>query len=234
MTETQEFRRLVDRFLSSVSHDLRTPLAVISGYAELLERRPDDERLRREAPIRIREAVERLAAVLDAILMTSALDSGSIVPDAGPVDLGLVIAAVCRDAERGDHGCTIVWERNGEEWPVVHADADLVEQVLRSLVANACGYSPAGSQVTIRARVGGGRAVVSVSDEGPGMSEEELEIAFDRFARGEGALAAGIPGTGLGLYVARRLLELQEGELWAEREVGAGSTFSFSLPLFRP
>jgi len=233
VSESQEFRRLVDRFLSGVSHDLRTPLAVISGYAELLERR-DDERLRREAPRRIREAVDRLASALDAILMASALDSGSVVPDPVPVDLGTAIAAVARDAEEGEAAHPILCERAGEEWPVVCADPDLVAQVLRSLIANACAYSPPGRRVTIRAGVEGDRAVVSISDEGAGMSGEELERAFERFTRGEEAAAGGVPGSGLGLYVARRLVELQGGALWAQSEPGAGSTFRFSLPLSAP
>ncbi|MER3405749.1 MAG: hypothetical protein C4289_11805 [Chloroflexota bacterium] len=234
MIERQEFRHLVDRFLPAVSHDLRTPLAVIAGYAELLERRPDDERLRREAPTRIREAVEQLAAALDAILMTSVLDAGEVIPEPGPVDLGIVITGAIRDAKGAGRSHVLIAQSLEPEWPSVHGDQDLVAQVVRSLISNACSYSSPGSRVTIRAWREGDRGIVSVQDEGPRIGEDELERVLERSFRGKAAAGGGASGSGLGLYVARRLIEVQGGELWAARGPGRGSSFTFALPLALP
>jgi len=222
---SSDVSQFLDRFVSTVSHELRTPLSVVVGYAELLEAR-DDPATRREAVLRIREAAERLASVIDAILLTATIDSGTVVLDPVPVDLVETVEETIRG-----HG-----ERHFElaagAWPVVSADPEQLREILRQLVSNACKYSPPEAPVTIDAVRRDGFAVISVADRGRGIPTAQRELLFERFARGDGAAATG--GSGLGLYIVRGLVELHGGSVAVESETGVGTTVSFTVPLADP
>src|SRR6185437_15855497 len=113
---------------------------------------------------------------------------------------------------------------------IVTADAERVERVLTNLITNALKYSPSSSHVTIRVQRQRGQAVVSVVDKGAGIPREELARLFQRFTRGRAGPRADVAGLGLGLYIARLIVEAHGGQLWAESGLDRGSTFSFSLP----
>ena len=117
-----------------------------------------------------------------------------------------------------------------DDLPRVLADADRLERILTNLLSNALKYSPPGSEVTITLERRGGEVVTSIRDRGPGIAPDELPHLFERYYRGPAARAAP-EGLGLGLYITRMLVEAHGGHIWAESQVGAGSTFSFSLPI---
>jgi signal transduction histidine kinase len=229
--EAAEQSEAIDRLISTVSHELRTPLSVIVGYAELLGAR-DDEETRREAPIRIKEAAERLSSVVENILTVSSLDSGSLFLELVPVDLEDAVAETIARFERDETGHSFASNSMSPEgWPVVTADPVELGRILANLVSNACKYSPGGGEIVVRADRRDGSAVVSVSDQGPGIGEEEQERAFERVSRLDGPVQRGTRGSGLGLYITRALVELHGGSIWVESEPGRGSTFTFTVPL---
>lgn len=189
-----------DDLLSAVAHELRTPLAAIAGFGELLRTR-DDERIRVQAPARILEAVERLSPAVDEILTAFAVDSGCLELHLAPVDLGPAVAAA---AER----FASVEVEEGE-WPYVLADEEWLAKLLEILVSSALKSVRDGGRVRVSADPRGNLAVVSVAFDGqvPG---------------GHGSL---------GLYAARRLVELHCGSSWLAADSGGGSALCFTLPL---
>jgi signal transduction histidine kinase len=110
-------------------------------------------------------------------------------------------------------------------------DAGRLEQVFENLLTNAIKYSPDGSEVLVRIEVDGSDAVVTVTDHGSGIPPEQLPHLFSRFTRLQAAMTSGTPGLGLGLYIARSLVEAHRGRIWVDSEIGVGSTFGFALPL---
>ena len=226
----RELEDFLDYLSSTVAHELRTPLAVIAGYAELLRTRDNDE-TRREAPRRIQEAAERLLGLIDDIVTASAIESGAVVLDREPVEVEAAVASAIRlvepTSDRHSFGAQCV---NQAGWPVVSADPEQLARMLVTLVSNAVMSSPQGGEVFVTARREGRVALVSVADEGPGMAEAERAHVFERVSR------VGLPGRGdaaarLGLSVTRGLVELHGGSIWVESEPGKGSTFRFTLPL---
>lgn len=223
-----------DRLISTLSHQLRTPLAVIIGYAELLQHREDEE-TRREAPVRIQEAAEELSLMIDDLLIVLAIDSGLLSIDPAPIELKAVVvdAIECLDARFDKH----LFEArcpDSDSWPLVFAHREHLTRIFTSLLLNAYKYSPDGCRVTITADEEEGFATVSVSDEGRGLTEEQLAALFERFSPIDVPGRPDIRSTGLELYKVRRLVELHGGSIRAESKPGKGSTLTFTLPLARP
>ena len=222
-----------DRLISTISHELQTPLSLIVGYAELLRTR-DDIDTRRDAALGIQEAAERLSETVDDILTVAALDSGNVRLVLAPVELEEAVYASIRDVQSTCDHCSVVARSDAAEWPVVSADRVQLERILENLAANGCKNSPAGSEVSISANVRNGVAIVSVRDDGVGLTDVERARVFQRFSGIESPKRRGTRGSGLGLYIARALVELHGGTIWVESEPGRGSAFTFTLPLPRP
>ena len=218
-------RAFVDSLISAVSHQFRTPLAVIVGYAELIGAR-DDEAVRKEAALRIQEAAERLSATIDDILMAAALDSRSVDLDPAPVDLGDAV----EDTLAALDGRSFAVSAGPNGWPIAFADQIQLRRILGNLVSHACKRSPHGD-VAIEARERNGMAIVSVSDDGEGLNDVERARVFQRFTQLVSEDGRSTTGTGLGLYVARALVELHGGSIWVESRAGEGATFRFTIPL---
>jgi signal transduction histidine kinase len=214
------------RLISSLSHELKTPLSVVVGYAELLERR-SDEAVRLEASKRIREAAERLSYSLDDLLIVFAIDAGYLVLDIGPLDLEPAVREAVRLFESRGSGCSVSTRAPGGVWPSVRADEEQLVRVLTDLIRNASTGASDDCEIEIAASADADSASISVSDNGSGLTAEQLAAAFER-------LPAGHPGpgqTGLELYKVRRLIELQGGTISVTSRPGEGSTFTFILPL---
>lgn len=218
----------LDRLISAISHELRTPLAVIVGYAELLSAR-DDELTRREAPRRILEAADRLSAMLDDILTVSALDSGAFEPEGDVVDLRELLELTVESLSRHEEQRS--YSLSGASRPLVWADRDQVARVVSNLVRYARDASPHDGSVAIRVDEREGCAVISVADEGPGLSEEQRTRVFERVSLAERSKRGGAPEAGLGLHVAHRLVEQNGGSIAIESAPGKGAVVTFSLPL---
>ena len=219
-----------DRIISTVAHELRTPLSVIVGYAELLRVRDDDE-IRREATTRILEGAERLSSAIHDILTVSTIDSGNVSIDPAPVELEAAVADVIRLFESKTSTHTLAAHVSADASPTVSADPHQLSEVLTRLVSNACESSPEGGEIVISSEARDGFAVVSVADEGRGMGEEERAAVFERFSHAVNPSPGDSRGTGLGLYIASRFVELNGGSISVESAPGRGSTFTFTVPL---
>jgi PAS domain S-box-containing protein len=229
VSREREVDEVKSALISTVSHELRTPLTLIHGFAELLALREMPQQRRRSAAEEILEASRRLARLIDDLLSVSRMESGRLVLDPRPLDLaGLVErtlspfrAMATRHALRAKLPANL---------PVIWGDPDKVEQILTNLVGNAIKYSPAGGEVLVTVERDGDGVRVSVRDQGIGMSPREMTQLFQKFYRVDRDEVRRAGGTGLGLYITKRLVEMHGGGIWVESWPQAGSVFTFTLP----
>jgi signal transduction histidine kinase len=213
--------------VANVAHQVKTPLAVIRGYAELLSAR-DDDATRHEAAAQIREATDVLDFMVDDLIVVFALEAGVLPLEPEPLDLAEAAeAAIARVSSRFARH-TFAPRLEGAS--PVYADAEHVDRILGTLLLNACRLSPEGGKIVIDGRNAGEDVTVSVSDSGPGLLEEELAAAFERHGSSVAVERSEFRSTGLELYKVRRLVELHGGAVQAESRLGHGSTFSVTLP----
>jgi K+-sensing histidine kinase KdpD len=230
-TALRETNRLKDEFVSMVSHELRTPLASIKGYARTLLATDGnwDEETKEEFVCIIAEESDKLSDLVENLLEMSRIEAGRMPLTPEP----LLLQKFCRgvvDRVSALHpeikfGCAVP-----KDLPLVQADPRRVEQVLLNLLQNATKYSE-GDLVLVRARYDEGdrEVTVCVEDNGVGIAPDHLPHLFDKFYRVE--RPEGASGTGLGLAIAQKLVEAQGGRIWVESKVGAGTSFSFTLPI---
>lgn len=226
----REIDELKTRFLSTVSHELRTPLTSISGYLQLLDQGVVGE-LTPEQLKYVHVAQrngERLASLIDDLLMLSRFDAGRIDLKSEPVDLAEQLRNLREEmqpvADKGDSRLQL-------ETPddlVVDGDARRLQQSFANLVSNAIKFNRPGGEVRVRASARNGEAIVEVSDDGVGIPPAELERIGERFFRA--STTTNMPGTGLGLAITREIVERHGGRLEIESEVGKGSSFRITLP----
>jgi PAS domain S-box-containing protein len=217
-------------FVSMISHELRSPLTPLRGFlASLVEGTVDDSPDKRQEYYRImlRQA-QRLERVVNDMLDVSLIEAGGLVVDLQPVPLDHVLSRLVKEF-REQHPDRPVVLSDLEAPAIVFADPFRVEQVVLNLLSNADKYTPAGLPIDVGTAIDDGSVTISVSDLGEGIAPEHREMIFDRFYRVQDGPASGRPGTGLGLYIARTLVEAMSGRIWVDSEVGAGTTFSFSL-----
>jgi K+-sensing histidine kinase KdpD len=230
-----EMNRLKDDFVAAVSHELRTPLTSIQGYIKTLLRpevafEPDQQRSFLEA---VDRQSDRLRNLIEDLLAVSRLESDEMRAAAAVLSVPTVVERVLDElGERKEsHPVHIDFE---PEFPVVVSDEGKIHQILLNLVDNAFKYSPEGSRVSVEGRREGEGVVISVSDEGGGVGSDFQERIFDRFYQVDQSSTRKVGGTGLGLYICRRLGEAIGGRVWLERSSEGGSTFSLWLPVQPP
>lgn len=210
-------------FISMVSHELRSPMTVIAGIADLLQNRfkslTDDQR--EELTATLGREARRLAKLVSEVLDLEAIDQGEIALELSKIDLALIAREAVTDAGQADRTELIVSPGN----TIVVADGDRIKQVLLNLVSNAAKFSQ--GKITIQIAPDSDVVTVCVEDVGPGIPPEDISRLFERFTRiGTGRRK---PGSGLGLYLSKMIVENHGGEIWVESEVGAGSKFFFRL-----
>jgi PAS domain S-box-containing protein len=218
-------------FVATVSHELRTPLTSIYGFAETLLRGDVafGEGERGLFLSTIAAESERLIGIVDDLLNVARLEAGMLGLTLRPTDLGEVVRREAGRAEAESGGPALALDV-GEELDV-EADPDRLAQVLRHLLDNAAKFSPEGGTVEVSARRRAETVEVRVTDDGAGLTPLERQRVFTKFFRGQSATDAELPGTGLGLFLARGLVVAMGGQMWVESEEGAGSTFAFELPV---
>jgi two-component system CheB/CheR fusion protein len=225
-------RRLQEEFLTWASHELRTPLTSLQGYLQLAEKRLDtdaDERLRRYLHLAVNEA-RRQTSLVTELMDATRLHSGKLELDLAPLDLVPVVMQTVESAGVLTQGQTIAFAPPSE--PVVVAgDAGRLEQVLLNLLTNAITHAPGTERIDVRVRSDDGMAEVIVQDAGPGIPTEALETIFGRFAQVNPKDSAGRAGLGLGLFIAREIVEAHAGTITAQSAPGHGATFTVRLPL---
>jgi signal transduction histidine kinase len=219
-------------YIGIVSHDLRNPLAVVHAQAQLLLRSQQQAGIdgtQRSSAESILASARRMNGMIQNLVDSARLEAGQVQLSLQPVHLRpLIIDLLERQAETIDIGRIRLEVPEG--LPPVLADPDLLERILLNLLTNALKYSTPGTEVTVSAAERDGEVVTSVTDRGPGITPENLARLFQRYYRPADAPARR-EGLGLGLYITRMLVEAHGGHIWAESEVGVGSTFSFTLPI---
>jgi two-component system phosphate regulon sensor histidine kinase PhoR len=234
LVDQTEIRRLeaVRRdFVANVSHELKTPLTSISGYAEtILTDRPEPEIARRFLETILGNA-RRMQRLVDDLLDLSRIEAGRWQPEPEHVDVaaatGDVWSGLADRAGAGRVELAIEVEPGAD---VLLVDPDGLRQVLLNLIDNALRYSPAGGRIVCRSRVAEGGIVLSVSDSGPGIGREHLPRIFERFYRADHSRSRDEGGTGLGLAIVKHLVEAHDGRVWVESERGRGTTVSCWFP----
>lgn len=232
-----ELDEILVTFISNVTHELRTPLTCIKGYAEtLLEGAMDDRELARRWLGVIGEEAHRLERLINDLLDLSMIEAQQVEFHLEPTDLPAMArhtADVLMPHARKT-GCTLE-VHVAEGLPLVRADRDRLNQVLLNLVDNAIKYSPPGSAVTIRLSPRNAAwVVIEVVDRGTGIPDSQLSRIFERFYRVEKGRSARHGGRGLGLAIAKRIVEAHGGDLTVESQMGEGSVFRMELPVDGP
>lgn len=232
VTAEEELVRMKDDFASSVSHELKTPLASIQAYAEMLreDEVPDPDARRRFCEV-ILEQSQRLNRLIDNILAMSRLEAGRLKASKHQVDLAAVVREVVRAMRPQAREKDLILQDDASDPVPVHADGDLMVQAVMNLVSNAIKYSHAGGHVWVRARRQNDQAVIEVQDEGVGIPAQSRGKVFQKFHRlPEHSGLAG--GTGVGLHLVREVVEgLHDGRIAITSEQDRGSTFVLTLPL---
>lgn len=225
-----ETERLRNDLLASISHDLRTPLAIISGASSSLlekaEALPPEQR--RALAQSIFEHSQQMAELIANVLQMTRLEYGALTPRRDWVALAEIAGSVLGRLRERLAAHPVALDLPGD-LPLLRVDATLVEQVLANLLENAARYTPPGTPVTVRAQPRDGEVLVSVEDAGPGLPPGDAEALFAKFQRGAAEGAVG--GVGLGLAICRAIVRLHGGRIWAERLPGRGTAFRFTLPM---
>lgn len=231
ITKFREAEQLKSTFISVISHELKTPVSLIKGYAGTL-RRDDakwDAATVQDSLAVIEEEADRLTDLIENLLDASRLQAGAMKLSQGDVALDEMAAQLCKEYRTQSDKHTFEMGF-ASPFPLVRGDEERLRQVLTNLLSNAIKYSPEGGVIRITGRTEPERVVISVSDEGKGLPPEELTKVFDRFYRADTTATRRAKGAGLGLYLAKAVVEAHGGEIWAHSEPGQGATFSFSVP----
>jgi two-component system phosphate regulon sensor histidine kinase PhoR len=254
ITASQKLERAKDEFLAVAAHELRSPLAAVRNYADLLLRREQQRSQADSRDVRgltiLTQQVSHMLRMVDNLLDVSRIDAGQLDLQIQPVNL-VALAAQVIDQQRPAAGVRELVLESADDELTVPCDSLRIHQVLTNLIGNAIKYSPDTGRVTVRLRVAAGderrvfgdhlmgegmmlsggataAAVVSVTDEGSGISPEQQVKLFQRFYRVRSHRAEGL---GLGLYLSRQFMQMHRGAIWVESVEGSGSTFSFILPM---
>ncbi|HEY7280868.1 MAG TPA: ATP-binding protein [Actinomycetota bacterium] len=231
--KVQEVTHAKAEFLANVSHELRTPVTIVKGIAHLLRDQrlsPEDET---EFLNKMDVAIDRLTGLVEEILSIADLDRGTVDFSVARTDLSAVVHDLC--------------DRVGRRYPMVHIERDIpatmfaivdparISEAIAQLVDNACRYSPSAASVRVRMRAQDEGVVFSVTDAGMGLSREVASLAFQEpFVTGEDVMRKERAGVGLGLHLARRLILLHGGILWADPLPAGGTRVSFCIPTVPP
>src|SRR5467141_3124000 len=231
ITELRRLERVRRDFVANVSHEFKTPLTAIQGFAEtLLGGALDDKANRKRFVEIIREHARRLARLTDDLLKLSRIEAGRLDLESRPVSVAGVVFGWVETARLNaeSRGLRMVVELP-EGLPPVRGDAVQLDEVLQNLIDNALQYTPSGGRIDVTAYSNGHEVIFTVADTGIGIPESDLERIFERFYRVDAARSREAGGTGLGLSIARHIVDAHGGRIWVESAVGQGSRFRFSI-----
>lgn len=230
VTEEKERQRLREEYVSMISHDLRTPLTVIVGQADMLRRKllkAGDGHLAENAEA-IQQAGRRMNAMIRELVESACLEAGALELKKQALSLPDLVSGVLSRALSPEEAQRVRIQV-ADDLPEVWGDLDRLERLLANLVTNALKYSPPDSPVEVRLEWRNRELLASVQDSGTGIPARDLPYIFNRFYRSKRRQRA--EGVGLGLYIAKMVVEAHGGRIWAESEEGKGSTFRFTLPI---
>ncbi len=234
VTEVRNIDKMKSSFVAMASHELRTPLTAIKGFVRTLLDGEDyfTAQDRHEFHTIIDHECDRLRRLIDDLLNTARIESGqSLKPDYTEFELMPVLEKCVVIQQQASNKHTVKLEVENELPKTILGDQDKLDQILTNLLNNAIKYSPGGGQVTVMAKNEGETLLIGIKDEGLGIPKEHITKVFEKFHRVNNDDNRRIYGTGLGLYLVHHLVTMVHmGEIWAESEVGVGSTFWFRIP----
>ena len=216
-----------------MSHELRTPLNAIIGFSEVLSERMFGEINEKQAEYigDILQSGQHLLSLINDILDLSKIEAGRMELELSDFDLpGTIENTLTLVRERAQRRGIVLGRTVDERLGMVRADERKVKQVLLNLLSNALKFTPEGGKIDVRAALSNGVVEISVTDTGVGIAPEDQDKVFEEF-RQVGTASKKVEGTGLGLAISRKFIELHGGRIWVKSQVGAGSTFAFTLPL---
>jgi len=228
ITERKRTEQLREEYVHIISHDLRSPLTVALGRAQMIQRAPGKPDSVRKSADAIVTSLQRLNAMIQDLVDSTRLEIGQMKPKLRPVDLRSFILDL-KERLAGTLEAERIHVSVPEGLPPVSADPVQLERILMNLLTNALKYSAPGTPVTVSVAQRDGQVVTSVIDQGRGIPPEDLPHLFERFFRSRLARQQR-EGLGLGLYITKMLVEAHGGRIWVQSELGKGSTFSFTLP----
>lgn len=233
ISELRRLERVRQDFVANVSHEFRTPLTAIQGFAEtLLSGALEDQANRRRFVEIIRDHAARLARLTEDLLKLSRIEAGQLKLDFRAVSVAHLVESCVETAQlQATPKRLVLSVRLPAGLPHVRGDANNLQEVLQNLLDNAVQYTPADGRIDVFASSADGQVVITVSDNGIGIPQAEQARIFERFYRVDAARSREAGGTGLGLAIARHIVEAHGGHLWVESAVGEGSRFHFSLPV---
>jgi signal transduction histidine kinase len=230
--ERDQLETMKDEFVLTASHELRSPLTSVQGFAELLmlERERLSPKQADTVEI-ILDNTRHLVRLLNDLLDLARSDAGRLTIKATPTDVAPLVEDVVRTLRsQTERARQSLRTAIAPDLPQVEVDRDRIRQVLVNLLTNAHEYSPEGASIEVTVTRWDAGVEVAVSDDGPGMAADQLEHIFERFTRGDAGLTQHVGGTGLGLAISKSLVELHGGTIGAESSPGGGSTFRVRLP----
>ncbi|MGI6491541.1 MAG: two-component system histidine kinase PnpS [Pelotomaculum sp.] len=233
ITERRKVEKMRSDFVANVSHELRTPITSIKGFAEtLLDGAIEDPKVARPFLEIIDSETERLSRLIDELLNLSHIEERKTTPDWQPLNISNLInrVLVILQPKAVEKEITINVDAP-ESLPVFEGDADMLSQVLINLIENAISYTQPHGKVWVRASANLDGLKVEVRDNGIGIPQESLERVFERFYRVDKARSREHGGTGLGLSIVKHIIDVHQGKVYVDSQVGSGSTFSFVIPL---
>jgi len=231
ITELRRLERVRRDFVANVSHEFKTPLTAIQGFAEtLLGGALDDKANRKRFMEIIREHAQRLARLTDDLLKLSRIEAGRLELESRPVSVAALVNGCVETARlKAESKGLRLTVGLPEDLPAVRGDAVQLGEVLQNLIDNALQYTPPGGRIDVTAYSNGHEVIFTVADTGIGIPEADLERIFERFYRVDAARSREAGGTGLGLSIARHIVDAHGGRIWVESAVGQGSRFRFSI-----
>jgi len=230
--ERDQLDRMKDEFVLTTSHELRSPLTAVQGFAELLmlEREKLTPKQAETVEV-ILDNSRHLVRLLNDLLDLARSNAGRLTIKPILVEPSQLVEEAVRTMRGQIEGKRqTLSEEIEHDLPCVNADADRIRQVLVNLLTNANEYCPEGAGIGVEARRVNGEVEIAVMDDGPGIQTEQLDHIFERFTRGEAGLTQRVGGTGLGLAISKSLVELHGGSIWVESRPGDGATFRMRLP----
>jgi PAS domain S-box-containing protein len=230
ITHFREAEELKSTFISVISHELKTPVALIKGYVSTL-RRTDatwDREVVQDSLAVIEEEADRLTELIENLLDASRLQAGALAISLSDVALDNLVRRIVERFRTQSPNYTFVVDFP-DNFPVILGDEDRLAQVLSNLLSNSIKYSPEGSEIEVSGQARPEQVIVCVKDQGPGIAVDDIPHVFDRFYRAS-EVSRTTKGAGLGLYLARAVVEAHGGRIWVDPKPGAGARICFSLP----
>jgi signal transduction histidine kinase/CheY-like chemotaxis protein len=231
VTELKEDSLRKDDFIAMVSHELKTPLTMLMGYAQILDKyaQKGSDVYASEKLEKMVNQIKKMSTMISGFLNVSRLESGKIQLQRQPFELGALVQEMIDDVESSSHSHQLVCQSTQEI--TLNADRNKIGNVILNLISNAIKYSPRDTVVEVSYQIDGSFVQVSVADQGIGIANEDQEKLFDRYYRVAGDQMTNVSGFGIGLYLSAEIIKRHDGVIWVEGQTGKGSIFHFKLPL---